>query len=258
MTYHLLSRDFELPELKLLVDAVQSSRFISEKKSRELINKLEKLVSRHDADKLQRQVLISGRVKSMNESTYYAVDCIHNAISMNRQISFQYTTWNVNKQEELRRNGKWYVISPWHLCWDDENYYLIGYDEEIGKTRHFRVDKMKSLKILDTDRAGREQYKKFNPSVYTKKLFGMFSGQEVNVTLEGDNSMVGVIIDRFGKDIPLRMIDDSHFRAHVDVAESPQFYGWLMSLAPGIKVTHPESVVKEMKNRIDSLNDIYR
>ena len=256
-TYHLVSRDFELAELKLLVDSVQSSKFISEKKTKALIKKLEGLASHYDANQLQRQVLISGRVKSMNESTYYAVDDIHNAINNNHQIKFQYFNWNMEKQEELRHNGAWYHVSPWHLRWDDEYYYLIGYNSETNDIRHYRVDKMKNISITDSPRDGQELLKNFNAAAYTKKLFGMYSGDETQVTIKGNKEMAGIIIDRFGKDIPMHRTDADHFEAHVEVAISPQFLGWIISLSPGLKVTGPDYVIEKMQEFIRTLNSIY-
>ena len=158
--YHVVNRLFELPELKLLVDAIQSSRFITEKKTNALIKKLEKLVSRYDAQKLQRQVYVSGRIKTMNESIYYTVDAVHNAISENRKIRFQYYQWNEKKEMELRHNGAWYHISPWGLSWDNDNYYLIGYDSDAGKIKHYRVDKMLHIKLSNESREGKEHFKK--------------------------------------------------------------------------------------------------
>jgi hypothetical protein len=145
--YRVVNRPFELPELKLLVDSIQSSKFITEKKTNTLIKKLEKLVSKYDAQRLQRQVYVSGRIKTMNESIYYTVDAIHNAISENKKIKFQYFQWNVKKEVELRHGGAWYHISPWGLSWDDENYYMIGYDAEAQLIKHYRVDKMLHIRI---------------------------------------------------------------------------------------------------------------
>ena len=256
-SYHLVSRQFELPELKLLVDSVQSSKFISEKKSAALIKKLESLTSCYEADQLQRQVLIAGRVKSMNESTYYSVDEIHNAISKDRQIRFRYVNWTVDKEETPRRNGKWYQVSPWHLRWDDEYYYLIGYNSETCDIRHYRVDKMKSISITEFPRDGREELKSFNPADYTRKLFGMYSGENFHVTIRGINSMVGVLIDRFGKDIPVLKVDDDHFDAIVEAAISPQFFGWIASLGPGIRIIGPAQVEEAMKDFAESLWNNY-
>ena len=153
--YRVVNRPFELPELKLLVDSIQSSKFITEKKTNTLIKKLEKLVSKYDAQRLQRQVYVSGRIKTMNESIYYTVDAIHNAISENKKIKFQYFQWNVKKEMELRHGGAWYHISPWGLSWDDENYYMIGYDAEAQLIKHYRVDKMLHIRMSDESREGK-------------------------------------------------------------------------------------------------------
>ena len=256
-TYHLISREFELAELKILVDSVQSSKFITEKKSNALIKKLEHLASRYEADQLQRQVLITGRVKSMNESSYYSVDDIHNAISRDRQIRFRYVNWTVDKEESLRRDGKWYCVSPWHLRWDDEYYYLIAYDTETASLRHYRVDKMKNIQITDLPRDGKAQLKNFNPADYSKKLFGMYSGESCHVTLYGENAMIGVIIDRFGKDIPVMKKGPEHFETVVEAAISPQFFGWIASLGSGIRIKGPAQVLKQMQEFVQNLAKIY-
>lgn len=255
--YALASRDFELAELKLLVDSVQSSRFITERKSRSLIKKLESLVSIHDAKALQRQVLIAGRIKTMNESIYYNVDKLHAAIAENRQIQFRYFHWNVHKQEEYRRGEGCHTVSPWHLRWDDENYYLIAFDPESGKLRHYRVDKMKSIKLLDTPRQGQEELASFDPTVYTRRLFGMYGGEPARVTVEGDERMVGILIDRFGKEIPIIPLEGGRFRAHIEAAVSPQFLGWIASLSDGLKVVAPESVVAQLKALAERLQAQY-
>lgn len=190
--YHVVNRAFELPELKLLVDAIQSLKFITEKKSNALIKKLETLVSKYDAQKLQRQVFVSGRIKTMNESIYYTVDAIHNAISENKKIKFQYYQWNVKKEMELRHNGAWYHISPWGLSWDDENYYLVAYDSDAGQIKHYRVDKMLHIKLSGERREGKEHFKKLDMADYAKKSFGMFGGKEQSVKLLVKNSLAAI------------------------------------------------------------------
>lgn len=255
--YLLASREFELAELKLLVDSVQSSKFITENKSHALIKKLESLVSVHEASQLQRQVLLAGRVKTMNESIYYNVDELHSAISQNSQIRFHYFQWNVDKQEQLRRSGAWYVVSPWLLRWDDENYYLIAYDAEADKLKHYRVDKMKHIALTRAPREGQHVMQDFDPTIYTNRLFGMYGGEPTRVTLEGKNAMVGILIDRFGKDIPILRKDDDHFIVHVDVAVSPQFLGWIASLGGGLRVTAPASVVTQMRELAHTLASQY-
>lgn len=255
--YHVINRPFELPELKLLVDAIQSSKFITERKTNALIRKLEKLVSQYDASKLQRQVYVSGRIKTMNESIYYTVDAIHNAISENRKIRFQYFQWNVKKEMELRHGGAWYHISPWGLSWDDENYYLVGYDGAAEQIKHYRVDKMLKIQMSEEEREGKEWFRKLDMADYAKKSFGMFGGKEQEVTLLADNSLAGVIIDRFGKDVMLIPQDEKQFTVHVKVHVSRQFLGWVFSLGEQVKITGPEEVVEEMRQEVKRLMSQY-
>lgn len=245
--YHLGSRYFELPELKLLVDSVQSAKFITEKKSLELIRKLEGMASRYEARHLQRQIYLPGRVKALNETIYYTVDRIYEAIGRGVQIRFHYYRWNVRKEMELRHNGGWYRVSPWCLAWDDEYYYLIAYDAESGIMKHYRVDKMLDIAVSDEPREGEEEYKSFDAASYAKRVFAMFAGEDIRVTLEGPNELVGVVIDRFGKDIMLYQKDEAHFIAHVNVAVSPHFLGWVLAVGEGLKITGPESVVARMR-----------
>ncbi len=255
--YHLNERTFELPELKLLVDSVQAAKFITERKSRQLIRKLESLASNHEAKHLHRQVLISGRVKTMNESIYYNVDMLHEAINQGRQIRFHYGQWSVQKKMELRRGGAWYQVSPWCLMWDDENYYLVAYDTEDQKIKHYRVDKMLHLSISKAAREGKEQFRRFDAAQYTKQLFGMFGGDVIRVTLEGRNDMAGILIDRFGKDIMIYPKDERHFTAHVEVATSRHFLAWVIALGDGIQITGPETLVRQMKEEARRLTDVY-
>lgn len=255
--YHVINRPFELPELKLLVDAIQSSKFITEKKTNELIRKLEKLVSRHDAMKLQRQVYVSGRIKTMNESIYYTVDAIHNAISGNRKIRFQYFQWNVKKEMELRHGGAYYQVSPWGLSWDDENYYMIGYDSDAGQIKHYRVDKMLHIQMSEEKREGRESFKKLDMAEYSRKSFGMFGGKEQQVKLLVDNRFAGVIIDRFGKDVMLIPADEEHFTVNVEVHVSGQFLAWVISLGNGVKILGPGEVTAMMQEEIRRLGKQY-
>ena len=245
--YKLISREFEIAELKLLVDSVLSAKFITENKSRKLIKKLEALVSVHDAKKLHRQVIISGRIKTMNESIYYNVDKLHTAINSGKQIKFKYFRYNVDKQEEYRRDGEWYYVSPWGLQWDDENYYLIAYEKDSDKLKHYRVDKMKNISILDLSREGKKLMEGFDEAAYAKRLFGMYGGQDSRVTLVGHNEIVGILLDRFGRDIPIVKIDSEHFQTYVDVMLSPQFYGWVAGLSDLLVITAPQEAAEEMK-----------
>lgn len=256
--YHVVNRPFELPELKLLVDAIQSSKFITERKTNALIKKLEQLVSKYEAVKLQRQVYVTGRIKTMNESIYYTVDAIHNAISENKKIKFQYYQWNVKKEMELRHNGVWYHISPWGLSWDDENYYLVGYDSDSGQIKHYRVDKMLHIQMSEEKREGKEHFKKLDMADYAKKSFGMFGGKEQEVKLLVTNDLAGVIIDRFGKDVIMIPEDENHFIVNVDVHVSKQFLGWIISLGEGVRIVGPNDVVDQMKIEINRLERQYK
>ena len=251
--YHVVNRPFELPELKLLVDAIQSSKFITERKTNVLIKKLEQMVSKYEAVKLQRQVYVTGRIKTMNESIYYTVDAIHNAISENKKIKFQYYQWNVKKEMELRHNGAWYHISPWGLSWDDENYYLIGYDSDAGKIKHYRVDKMLHIQMSEEKRDGKEHFKKLDMADYAKKSFGMFGGKEQEVKLRVANNLAGVIIDRFGKNVMMIPEDEEYFTVNVDVHVSKQFLGWIFSLGESVRIVGPSEVVAQMKEEIERL-----
>ncbi|MGN1414791.1 MAG: helix-turn-helix transcriptional regulator [Anaerovoracaceae bacterium] len=243
--YYIASRTFELAELKLLVDAVQSSRFITKKKTETLIKKIEGLTSVHQARKLSRQVHVANRIKTMNESIYYTVDDIHSAISREKQITFQYFKWNVKMEREPRRDGKIYQVSPWALMWDDENYYLVAFDSEAGKIKHYRVDKMKNLTITEEKREGDEAFQNFDLALYSRKTFGMFGGEDVQVTLRCENEMADAVIDRFGQDIFLRPADDSCFDVTVKVSVSPVFLTWVMNFGGKIRITGPEDVIRQ-------------
>ncbi|MCR5774573.1 MAG: WYL domain-containing protein [Lachnospiraceae bacterium] len=244
--YHVVSRQFELPELKLLIDAVQSSKFITEKKSRQLINKVKTLASENEANELQRQVYVHGRIKTMNESIYYNVDDIHNAINLDRKIRFRYYKWSISKKLVARHGGDHFYVSPWALTWDDENYYLIGFDDLSREIRHYRVDKMGQIEMIEERREGKDRFKDFDIVSYTKMNFGMYSGEIKRVTIEFPDEMCGVFIDRFGKDISFRKSGSGRSRLSVDVAVSNQFFGWIMSLGPEVRLTAPEDVIGQI------------
>lgn len=238
--YYLASRDFELPELKLLVDAVQSSRFLSEKKSLELIGKLEALCSLHEAGQLRRQVVVSGRVKTMNESIYYNVDCIHEAIANNSRITFQYFDWGPDKQRHFRPGT--YEVSPYALCWADENYYLISHSERHGIT-HFRVDKMSSIRSTGIPRAVTEETKNLDLARYSRAVFSMFGGQVQQVRMRFDNTLAGVVIDRFGRDSILVPDGPDHFTFTTEIAVSPVFLGWIAEFGNKVRILYPKTVI---------------
>lgn len=245
--YHVGAREFELAEVKLLIDAIQSSKFITQTKSRELITKIKSFVSEHQAKQLQRQVYINDRVKTMNESVYYNVDDIHTAINQNKKIRFKYFKWDINTKLVPRHNGDWFIVSPWALTWDDENYYMVAFDDLDSKIKHYRVDKMMHISIEEEKRSGRDVFRNFDMAEYSKATFGMYQGQKAKVKIQFANYMCGVFVDRFGKDISFRPIDDEHSEFHVDVNVSPQFFGWIFSLGKDVKVTGPSEVVERMK-----------
>ncbi len=246
--YYIGERDFEVSELKLLVDAVQGSKFITHKKSVGLIKKLEGLCSRFQAAELSRQVLVTNRIKSMNESIYYNVDKLHSAIGKNNSITFKYFDYDLNANRVLRHNGENYKASPYALNWDDENYYLIAFDHTSGMIRHYRVDKMLDINICDKKRLGSEEFSKVDIERYSKKVFSMFGGTECNVGMEFDNSLIGAVIDRFGKDVPLRKSqNDGKFYVNTSVVISPHFYGWLFSFGTGARLVSPQSEVESFK-----------
>ena len=201
--YYVGSREFELPELKLLVDSVQSSKFITHRKTLTLIKKIENLASVYEAQLLSRQVFVKNRIKTMNESIYYSVDEIYTGIAQNRKIRFRYFDYTVNKERHFRRDNGFYVVSPFALTWDDENYYMVAYDTDAAIIKHFRVDKMIDIETIDEPRDGKEAYDALDMAIYARKVFGMFSGEEEHVRMRFDNQLVGGDLDRLGRDIIL-------------------------------------------------------
>lgn len=238
--YYLASRDFELAELKLLADAVAASRSVSSKKSRALIKKLQGLASVHQAKALNRNVYVSGRVKTENEGLIYNVDALHEAINRGKSISFLYYEYAPDKTMVPRRGGQRYEVSPYMLSWDSENYYLVAYHERYGALSNFRVDKMKDIVICDTDRKKEPE----GLNEYAARTFGMFAGEPLKVEIEFPASRIGVVIDRFGKDIFISKTSQDRLRAFLNVAPSPVFYSWVFMLGQS-SIVYPEQVKKE-------------
>ena len=253
--YYVASRDFELPELKLLVDAVQSSKFITEKKTLSLIKKIESLCSGYEAQTLQRQVFVRGRVKTMNESVYYNVDNISGAISADRAIRFKYYEYALTKERRFRRNGDWYELSPYALMWDDENYYLLAWDEAEQRLKHFRVDKMADISALETPRQGKEAFAAVDMSAYARQVFGMFSGTPRTVKLRFENHLVGAVIDRFGREVLIIPDGDGHFTVSIDAVTSPQFYAWVFGFGSGAEILFPADARDAMRQQaLETIN----
>lgn len=254
--YFVASRDFELPELKLLVDSVQASKFIIHKKSLGLISKIEKLTSKENAKKLHRQVFVTNRVKTPNEHIYYNVDKIHEAIAVNKQITFKYFDLNINKEKVYRKDGNVYTETPLALTWDDENYYLITYKEKYGSFAHYRVDKMDNIDISEQNRVMPE--KDFDLSAYAKSVFSMFGGEQTNVSIRFENELSNVVFDRFGTDITVFKDGDNHFLCNVKIAVSTHFLTWIMGFGKRAEIISPASLRDEMKKISSEISEIYK
>lgn len=254
MLYYVGSRAFEMPELKLLVDAVQASRFITRRKSSQLIEKVAGFASSWQAKQLQRQVYVANRIKAENESIYYNVDRLYAAIAANRQITFRYRVWAFQDggsgalEKQYRRHGKTYQISPWALCWSGDNYYMIGFDGDAALIKHYRVDKMDGITVTQTPRAGQEHFENFDMAVYTRRIFGMFGGEEETVLLEAENSLLDAVLDRFGEETAIRREGET-FVARVHVAVSPQFLSWVFGFEGRMRIRGPEAVVQTMREQ---------
>ncbi len=259
-TYFLGAREFEMPELHLLVDAIQSSQFISPKKSEELIGKLTSLCSKHQAQQLRGQVYLAGRNKTVNESVFYTIDTIYRAITANHKLSFRYFSWdfaNGKLQKAYRKNGERYIVSPRAVAWNDEKYYLIAFDESKAQLRHYRIDKMEQVEE-EIETAFTDDGQRFDSGSYTTKLFNMYGGTEQQVTLRFDKDLLGVAIDQFGKNAHLRPDDEEHFILITDVIISPQFFGFLFSLEQRVELLAPSQCVEEYKKQLKKTQSLYR
>lgn len=242
--YYVAERDFELSEIKFLVDAVLSSRFLSPSQSATMIRKLASLSSTHEALLLRRQIMLAGRIKSSAESGFDNIDLLHEAIEKNSSITFRYFDWGVDCQKHFRQGI--YTASPYALLWDDENYYLIAHSERHGLT-HYRVDKMEQIALTNQPRIFTDETKNFNPSVYSTEVFGMFRGTQETVKLRFENSLAGVVVDRFGRDIMLIPDGKDHFTFTVQVSVSPNFLGWLAGFGGRAAITFPNSAVSQYR-----------
>ena len=255
--YYIANRSFELPELKLLVDSVQSSKFITHKKTATLIKKIETLASIHEAQLLNRQVYVKNRIKTMNESIYYNIDAIQSGISQNKKIQFKCFEYTVQKTRHYRKDGAFYVVSPFAMTWDDENYYLVAFDSQAGIIKHYRVDKMTEISSTEEDRDGLDAYQALDMAVYARKVFGMFSGEEESVQLRFENHLVGAVLDRLGQDVFIIADGDDHFTVRADVVVSPQFFAWVTGFGAAAQIIGPDDVVEKMRQHINSVAALY-
>ena len=253
--WYIGARDFELAELKLLVDAVQSSRFLTKRKSDALIRKLEGLTSVHQARQLQRQVYVDRRIKTMNESIFYNVDKLQGAIAANRVVTFRYFEYNAQRGRVFRKDGARYRLTPFGLIWDSENYYLAGWDELRHEVRHYRVDKMSDISVTSLKGHPRGEW---TAEGYARRHFGMYSGTPCQLRLRCEDHLAGVVIDRFGLDVSLVPDGEEHFTAALDVVVSPPLWGWLFGLGPGVEVLSPDWAVDDFRAHLDRVAAVYQ
>lgn len=251
--WRIIGREFETQELQLLIDSVQASRFITQKKAKELTDKLKAKASRFDRVLLERRCYVPNRVRSMNDKIFYSLDDLHIAIANDWQITFRYFYFTPKKERAYYK--KTYSASPYALLWSDNNYYLLAY--ESGKMKHFRVDKMDGIDIVHTKREGKEVFKDMKLSERSLRMFSMFSGKVQKVKIRFSNHLANVVIDRFGKDITMIPEDEKHFTIHTDIEVSPQFFGWLCGLGRGVRILAPAEVVEEMGNYVKGIAEMY-
>lgn len=270
--YKLLSRIFDLADLKMLVDALCSSKFISRDKTKEIIDKLGKLTTEKNADKLYREVFVENAVKSDNHSVPYNIDHIHQAINEDKRITFKYFSFEVDFsggskfKKKYRTYGegehkgeiKIYEQSPFALVWKNENYYMLSYDDEKQDVRTFRVDKMEDAEVLDKERAGSAVFKKIDIQKYANTAFSMFSGDKTEVELRVKNKLASVIVDRFGNNIKrVHKIDDEHFQFSAEIQRSDMFFGWISGFGDGIEIVSPKDLRDEYKEYISDIMKMY-
>lgn len=241
--YFIGNRNFELPEVKLLIDAVESSKLITQKKSNELIRKLTALASRNQANELNRHIYVDDRVKPENEEVYYTVDSIHTAINSSKQIEFKYYQYTGRKEKIFKNDGYVYSLSPYALIWSEDHYYVIGYSKKHGKISKFRVDRMAQTKIIAVDSTPRPV--NFDVAEYAKSVFEMFDGETRTVELKCTNNLMDVIVDRFGESVNTIELGSNCFKAIVDISISPTFYGWVFGFGNKMSILAPIDVKNE-------------
>ena len=255
---YVASRDFEMPELRLLVDAVQSSRFISLKKSQELIEKLGNLASLSEVKQIKKGLHMRGISKTDNELVYYTLDALYRAIAANRRICFRYFEYTSTKEKHYRNDGEAYVVSPYAVVWNDEKYYLHAYHEKYDAISSFRVDRMEGAEVTDLPRLKSEEYALYDPSERSKTAFDQFSGETVTVVADFDNRMAGAVIDRFGNSVQMYPLDDEHFTAHFSVEVSPRFLSWLFGFGTMVRVRSPRSLVERYVAELEAVKNKYK
>lgn len=255
--YYVGNREFQLSELKLLIDAVGCSRFFTLKKTEELISKLECLTSIYQAELLKRQVFVKNRVKSMNETIYYAIDTIHNAINLDRAVKFKYFKWIIDENNKtamaFKHQGSFYEVSPWGVSWSDGNYYLIGFDHKDQIIKHFRVDRMRNTTVSDNARIKNNDFREFDIESYSSKIFGMFGGEECYVKMKIPSRLVDVFVDQFGNSLDICGNYDDYYVVGAKVAVSRQFFAWILGLSEPVAIVYPPEVNETMKSFIEDI-----
>ena len=252
------TRLFDTSELKFLIDSIAASKFLTDKKSKELIAKVKTLGKNFENDVLNRGVLSPKRIKTMNDAVFKNLDTLYAAISSNSQISFQYMRWNSQRKLEPSSKGYTFIVSPCAVSLSDDNYYLIAFDGKSQELRHFRIDKMRTIKLTFEPRKGKDVFKSFDIVDYSRKTFGMFSGKEETVTIEAPHRLAGVFIDRFGEAANIRKNFDNpdKFLVRIAVNVSPQFYAWIFGLGKDVKIISPESIKEDfIKTTTDILSN---
>lgn len=252
--YYLGSRTFELAELKLLVDAVGASKFISRKKTRELVDKITSLASVDEATQLERQVVVPEKATQGKEKIFYSIDVIYQCIDNDKKMSFKYQEWTLSKEMKPRHGGKVYVVSPAFLIRNDENYYLVAYDEDNDDIRHYRVDKIISAEMLEAERTGKDAIDALNPQEYARQHVSMFAGEERTITIRCAKHLIGVVLDKFGTDVDIRPDGEDFLRARINVAVSPQLYGWLTGV--GATICFPKEEEQKFKDYLKKLIEL--
>lgn len=253
--YFIEDRDFELAELKLLVDAVQSSRFITERRSAELIRKLSGLTSQHRSDALKRYIVLAESPKSLNKETYYNIDAIHEAINNTKKITFQYFDYDVGKKLVMRKDSKPYCLTPVALTWNDDKYYLICYHPKYEGFSHYRVDRMSKVTVQE-ERCDKFDRYRFNLATYTKRMFGMFNGDPIRTTLRFDKRLVNPVLDKFGMKTKLYPVEGG-FEVNVEVSNSPVFLSWMFGFGDLAEIVSPQSLRDDMRALLQKVNERY-
>ncbi|MDD7403485.1 MAG: WYL domain-containing protein [Butyribacter sp.] len=255
-TYRLAGRSMELAELKLLVDAIHASKFITKEKADEMIHHVEDMASQYQRSSLHREVYAE-KPKSVSKAGFANMDILHEAITKNRQVTFQYLVWNTDKTLQEKHNGKTYCVSPWLMVWADENYYLAAYDGEEQKMKHFRVDKISNVVLQEMLREGEEEFHKIDTANYSTSHFGMYGGEAKRVSVRFANHLAGVVLDRFGTEIQILKEDEEHFKAALPVVVSNQFFGWIFGLGNQVQIL-TEDVAKQYKQYLEETLSLYR